>query len=376
VGPAHALALHDNVVHPLQFGPILRPSSNPVSMKKRLQATGVAFLLFISAFAQTDFVPGANIIFQDDFNRDPVGDFPAKWNTSGEGQVVTIDDAPGKWLKISQPSAVSPILKKALPENCTIEFDLYLKTTTGVAPHIMFGLTSLSNVSSGDVYRKRISVKLERYNKAGNVVYNKNIEKLGEKKFALDGYIDRVLPVSISINKTRLRVYLDGEKIVDLPKLLTPEYRKNFFVASSVVLPNPEESVYISNVRIAEGDVDARSVLIKQLLDEGSVVTEDIQFTGNQLDEESLLFVNELGHTLQQDPSMEIQINTGNGSSGIINKDALKQKADKIKAYLVDKFRIKKDRILTDVNLKMEKVASKNKAVSKAKGFLTEIIRL
>ena len=344
-------------------------------MKKIFLISVLFLVLFNSASAQTDFVPGANTIFSDDFNRDPVGDFPAKWNTSGEGQVVTIEDAPGKWLKISQPSAVSPVLKKSLPENCTIEFDLYLKSTNGVAPHIMFGLTSLSNVSSGDVYRKRISVKLERYNKTGNIVYNKNIEKLGEKKFALDGYIDRVLPVGISINKTRLRIYLDGEKVVDLPKVLTTDYRKNFFVASSVVLPNPEESVYISNVRIAEGSEDGRSLLIKQLINEGSVITGDINFNGNQLDQQSMAIVDELGNTLQQDPEIEIQINTGN-DNGVINKDALKQKADRIKAYLVDKFRIKKDRILTDVNDKIGKLASKNKTASKAKGFLTEIIRL
>lgn len=345
-------------------------------MKKIFPALLIAVLFSSATFAQTDFVPGVNVIFEDDFKRDPIGDFPAKWNTSGDGEVVVIEDVPGKWLKISQPTAISPALKKSLPENCTIEFDLYLMPTVGVAPHIMFGLTTLSNVSSGDVYRKRISIKLERYNKTGNIVYNKNIEKLGEKKFALDGYIERVLPVSISINKTRLRVYLDGQKVVDLPKLMTPDYRKNFFVASSVVLPNPEESVYISNVRIAEGGADARSLLIQQLINEGSVTTSDIQFDGNELDSESMNLVNQLGQTLQQDPGMEVQINMGNNTGGIINREELKKKADRIKAYLVEKFQIKKDRILTDVNLKMEKMASKNKTAAKAKVLLTEIIRL
>jgi hypothetical protein len=348
-------------------------------MKKLVQTSILVLLVTLTSFGQSDFVPGANVIFQDDFSRDPVGDFPAKWNTSGEGQIVEIDDTPGKWLKISQPSAVSPALKKSLPENCTIEFDLYLKPATGVAPHIMFGLTSLSNVSTGDVYRKRISVKLERYNKAGNIVYGKNVQKLGEKKFALEGFIERVLHVSISINKTRLRVYLDGEKVVDLPKLMTPEYRKNFFVASSVVLPDPEESVYISNVVIAEGTADARSLLIKQLLEEGSVVTGDIQFTdGNEISNQSFSLVDQLGNALQQDPNLDIQINMGNASTGqgIINKEALKLKADKIKAYLVDNFKIKKDRIVTDAKLKIDKISAKNKTAGKISGFLTEIIKL
>jgi len=347
-------------------------------MRKLLQTFSLLFFVIISN-AQSDFVPGANVIFQDDFSRDALGDFPAKWNTSGEGQVVEIEGAPGKWLKVSQPSAVSPILKKSLPENCTIEFDLYLKPTTGVAPHIMFGLTSLSNVSTGDVYRKRISVKLERYNKAGNIVYGKNVQKLGEKKFSLEGFIERLLHVSISINKTRLRVYLDGEKVVDLPKLMTPDYRKNFFVASSVVLPDPEESVYISNVRIAEGTIDARSVLIKQLLQEGSVVTGDIQFSeqGDDITTQSAALVDELGQAMQQDPNLDVQINMGHGAdNSIINKDALKLRAESIKAYLVSKFKIKKDRIITDAKLMMNRKTAKNKNLAKAAGFITEIIRL
>ena len=237
-------------------------------MKKYLQII-MALLFFAGSMAAqtSDFIPGATVIFEDRFELDPVGDFPAKWSTSGDGEIVVFDNAEGKWLKISQPTAVSPELKKALPENCTIEFDLYLKNTTGVAPIIMFGLTSLSDVAAGDVYRKNIFVQLHGYNEAGSIVYGKNIQDLGTKNnFPIGGYIGRVLHISISINKTRFRVYFDQQKVVDLPKLLTPEYRNNFFVASSTVLPSPEEGVYISNIRIAAGEADARSLLIKQFL--------------------------------------------------------------------------------------------------------------
>lgn len=356
-------------------------------------------LLFFAGYApaQTDFVQGANIIFEDDFNRDPVGDFPARWNTSGEGTVVTIDDVAGKWLKILQPTAVSPKLKKALPENCTIEFDLYLKSATGVAPHIMFGLTSLSNVATGDVFRRRISVKLEDYTGSGSVIYEKNIQTLGEKKFALEGFIERVLHVSISVNKTRFRVYLDDQKVIDLPSLLTPEYRNNFFVAGSTVIPSPEEGVYISNIRIGAGEADARSLLIKQLMEEGSVVTNSIQFSAtNEITAESRPVVDQLGQVLQQNPDMSIQINsveevpatqlvdtTGtngttitDGNNVIVNKKALKAKADKIKAYLVNKFKVKVDRIITDVKVKATEAVAKNKTLGKAKQLLTEIIKL
>lgn len=363
-------------------------------MKKYLQ-TLLALLVFaLYASAQTDFVPGANVIFEDHFELDPVGDFPAKWSTSGEGQVVKLDNADGKWLKISQPTAVSPELKKSLPENCTIEFDLLMVNTSGVAPHIMFGLTSLADVSAGDVYRRHLSVTLQGYNAGGHIVAEKNIQDLVHKDFPLEGSVGRPLHVSISVNKTRLRVYLDEDKVIDLPKIMTPDYRKNFFVASSVVLPNPEEGVYISNIRIAAGDADARSLLIKQLMEQGSVVTSDIQFgQTNQMTVESQQVIDQLGQTLQQNPDMSIAINgveeapatqgympdetpVAVEGNGIINKTALKAKADKIKAYLVNKYKIKMDRIVTDARAKFTSATEKNKTAGKARAFLTEIIKL
>jgi hypothetical protein len=352
-------------------------------------------LLFASVvMAQgVDFVPGYNVIFEDNFERDPIGDFPAKWNSSGDGEVVQMDGVPGKWLKISQPTAVSPDLMKSLPENCTIEFDLYLANTTGVAPHIMFGLTTLSTMSAGNVYRSHISAKLEGYNESGSVSYGKNIQSLGEKNFPLNGYVDRILHVSISVNKTRWRVYLDDQKVVDLPKLLTPEFRKNFFIASSVVIPSPEAGVFISNMRIAAGDADARSLLIKQLMEEGSAITSDIQFSStNEFTPQSLPLIDQLGQTLQQNPDMNIEINSmeevtapegfvqddanPEATDALINKASLKKKADKIKSYLVSKFRLKTERILTGAKAKIAEAGEKNKTVGKAKKLLTEFIKL
>ena len=77
----------------------------------------------------------------------------------------------------------------------------------------MFGLTKLSDVSTGDVYRQHIWVVLRGYADNAEVEYGKTIQNLGNKNFSLSGYVGRKLHVSIAINKTRLRVYLDKQKI-------------------------------------------------------------------------------------------------------------------------------------------------------------------
>jgi hypothetical protein len=44
----------------------------------------------------SDFVPGETVLFEEHFDKDALGDFPAQWNTNGSGRIVTIDGLEGK----------------------------------------------------------------------------------------------------------------------------------------------------------------------------------------------------------------------------------------------------------------------------------------
>jgi OmpA-OmpF porin, OOP family len=333
-----------------------------------------------------DFVPGYNVIFEDRFDQDPLGDFPARWSTSSEGTVVELDGFPGKWLRVNGNVAVNPELKKKLPEHCTIEFDLVMKNESCRA---VFGITPISDVSAGNIFYKRIGVTLQNMVGYPDVVIGKDVQDLGTKNFSMEGYIDRILHVSIAVNKTRFRVYLDETKVADMPKLIVPEYRNNFFIAGGESIPAPADGIYISNVRIAAGDADARSLLIKQLLEQGSVVTPNINFTEqtNEMTQESFPTLDTLGQALVADPKLNIQINgmeqfpgmiEGNNNGGVMNEEQVKMKVDRIKTYLVEKFNLGADRIvtgaMTKIKIKMES-AKNSKAGQKIKGFLTEIVK-
>ncbi len=45
-------------------------------------------------YSKFDFVPGEKLMFFDDFTQDNAGDFPARWNTNGKGEVVTSNQYP------------------------------------------------------------------------------------------------------------------------------------------------------------------------------------------------------------------------------------------------------------------------------------------
>jgi OmpA-OmpF porin, OOP family len=347
--------------------------------------------------AQTfDFVPGGTVIFEDKFEQDPIGDFPARWSTSSDGEVVELDGFPGKWLRVNGNVAVNPELKKKLPEHCTIEFDVVMKKESCRA---VFGITPISDVSAGNIFYKRIGVTLQNMTGYPDVVIGKDVQDIGSKNFSMEGYIDRILHVSIAVNKTRFRVYLDETKVADMPKVIVPEYRNNFFIAGGESIPAPHDGIYISNVRIASGDADARSLLIKQLFEQGSVVTNNINFNQqtNEVTKESLPILDTLGQAMAADPNLNIQINgmeqlpamndngSGNGvmnenaGNNMMNEEMVRAKVDKMKAYIVQKFNIGVDRIVTGATNKMKKKmdeAKNSKTGTKLKGFLTEIVKL
>ncbi len=80
----------------------------------------------LQSYSKYDFIPGEKVIFFDDFSQDAVGDFPALWNTNGSAEVVTTNLYPGQWMKFVMNQCVWTDELLKLPENYTIEYDIYL----------------------------------------------------------------------------------------------------------------------------------------------------------------------------------------------------------------------------------------------------------
>jgi len=73
-----------------------------------------------------DFVPGNTVIFADAFDSTVQGNFPAKWLTDASGDVVTLQQYPGKWFSLTNKGTYIPKLKGGLPKDFTVEFDLII----------------------------------------------------------------------------------------------------------------------------------------------------------------------------------------------------------------------------------------------------------
>ncbi|GAB2826952.1 OmpA family protein [Ferruginibacter profundus] len=346
-------------------------------------ATGGGAKNSVSSFL--DFVPGNNVIFEDDFSKDALGDFPAKWNTNGSGKIVTIDGQQGRWLEVVHNSIINPVMDKALPENCTIQFDLFLQADgQHTTPFIQFGLTNVRDILKEDMfYKDRFFMNINRYTEVDGkaVEYGLKNDVVGNKSdFPVTSYANKVLHVAMSVNKTRIRIYLDEKKLIDLPRALTPEMRNNFFLNNNYIIPASELGMLVGNVRIASADVDARSLLIKQLMEEGRAVTNDILFDVNSdvIKSESFALINQFGDAMKNNPSLKIKItgHTDSDGNAAANTELSKKRAAAVKKYLAANYGIADDRVQTDGKGAMQPVADNSTAAGKAKNRRVEFVKL
>lgn len=339
----------------------------------------------VNAQSGSDFTPGATVLFEDHFTKDAIGDFPANWNTNGSGKIVTIKGVEGKWLDVVHNTVINPVLKKALPENCTIEFDLYLQAEgERSTPFIQFGLTPVKNILKEDMfYKDRFFMNIHRYNERDGktIEYGLKNDVVGNKSdFPITKYVNKVLHVAIAVNKSRIRIYLDDKKLIDLPQALTSEMRNNFFLNNNYIIPASELGMLVGNIRIASADVDARSLLIKQLMEEGKAVTNDILFDVNSdvIKKESFDIINQFGDALQKNPALKIKIVGHTDSDGVdaANLTLSQKRAAAVKLYITENYAVAGNRIQTDGKGESQPIAANTTANGKAKNRRVEFIKL
>jgi outer membrane protein OmpA-like peptidoglycan-associated protein len=330
-----------------------------------------------------DFVPGAMVLLDEHFDKDALGDFPAAWNTNGSGKVVNVTGQTGKWLDIAVNSLVNPVLNKPLPENSTISFDLFLQTQGDqLTPTMQFGLTAVSDVLKDDIaYKDKFFVSIGRYaeNDGHTLEYGLRDVVGNKNDFPLVSFAGRILHIDMAINKTRIRVYANQTKLIDLPRALTPGMRNNFYVSSVTMVPAPQLDVLVGNIRIASAETDARSLLVKQLMEEGKAVTNDILFDVNSdvIKAASFPVIDALADGLKANAAVRVLIvgHTDSDGTATHNLDLSQRRAAAVKNYLIS-HGIDGSRLQSDGKGMTQPVAANDTEAGKAKNRRVEFTKL
>lgn len=338
----------------------------------------------IKAYSKYDFVPGEKVIGFEDFSTGEIGDFPAGWNTTGAAEIVTIEGKPGRWLSLTKPGVFVPEFTDKYPDDFTFEFDLLHGKINGDGIKVAFAeLQNIGQPQNWSLASNRIDFQ---FNTAytgqktnGNSAYTvrKNSVTEGGNNISTDLLTDAYNPVHVSIwrQKERLRVYVNQEKIWDIPKGLGKEAKLNAIVFYVLYA---EETVqqYIGNVRLAIGAPDTRNKMLTQ----NKWVTHGILFDVNSatIKPESYGTLKEMANVLKEYTDMKVKIvgHTDADGADAANLDLSKRRAASVKAALAKEFSIDESRMQTDGKGESEPIDKANTPAAKANNRRVEFIKL
>lgn len=336
----------------------------------------------------SDFVAGTQTVFTEQFTNVALNDFPGTWNTNGSGSVVTFGNDNTKWLRMDPNVSFTPDGITSIPKNSTLEFDLkvddnYFKISKGI--DIVFAQLNNRDVDFNQFYsykgkktRNAVIITLDpithtNYGAFAKTYVNgqKNIDKtLGHNGFNKD---NRTVHISIWRQETRLRFYIDGQKIWDLPKAFSNDVNYNAFMFSTH-RGKPDDAFYISNIRLAKAGEDTR----EKLLQSGSFSTSDIQFDSGKstLKASSIQIIEQLVAELNEMPNAQVKIigHTDSDGSAAANKTLSRQRAYAVKEKMIKLAVTNYNRISIEGKGESQPIADNTTASGKAKNRRVEFL--
>ncbi|MBS6237370.1 MAG: OmpA family protein [Bacteroides sp.] len=276
-----------------------------------------------------DFVAGDEIIFEDNQANEQLGEFPSQWDVlSGGAEIASIDGV--KCIEMTSAGQIVPLMEKPkgyLPDNFTIEFDIYMRDhamaieayptqkhwinadwyfrllnekgnkcfDTEICPY--YGHTSKSESVGKESIRYFWSVGGE--NRSGNAQ---------EVAWETEAWHH----ISISFNKRAMKMYFDQTRLFNIPNMDKPTW---FVVGADCT----EQGLYfIKNVRIAKGAVP----LYDRMMTDGKFITYGITFDVGKstIKPESMGEINRIVKLMTDNPDLKFSVeghtdSTGNAAS-------------------------------------------------------------
>lgn len=325
----------------------------------------------LQSYSKYDFVPGEKVIFYDDFSQDAIGDFPALWFSNGSGEVVTLNNYPGKWMQITANGCYYPERDLQTTENFTVEFDL-IPGSESFEVGFFLVAGDIKDPSEGGAIPGKAGVKSSITDHTVYISSYANGDYVldGNKEMQLNG--NEKMHLSYWVQKQRLRIYVNEVKVIDSPRLMPVGYKYNMLRFEM----GDETKPYIANFRVAAGLPDTRNKLIT----EGKLVTYGIYFDVNKdvVKPESYGTLKDIAAVLNEVPDVKVKIygHTDADGADAANLDLSKRRAASVKAELAKSFGVNADRLETDGLGETKPVAPNDTPVNKALNRRVEFIKL
>ena len=281
-----------------------------------------------SAYAKSDFVPGDEIMFEDDLVGEQMGEFPSKWDLlEGNAEIASVN---GKTvINLTDISTeIMPLMKNQknyLTEAFTLEFD-FLGGSDEKSIYCDY-IIHLKNIEGEDVATINLN------GTASSWAYTSWITASGEQRetrSAAPAKEEEWNHAALSFNKRALKVYLNGSRIVNIPNCARPQY---FTLQRSY---GADHRNLMTNVRLCKGAVP----LYNRLITDGKIITYAITFDIGKanIKPESMTEINRIAQLMKDngDLKFEVQGHTDNTGTVAGNQKLSEQRAQAIVNKLVE----------------------------------------
>ncbi|MEZ4995502.1 MAG: OmpA family protein [Saprospiraceae bacterium] len=280
--------------------------------------------LFGQERKRTEFIPGKQEIFIDSLKHELLGEFPSRWDLRrGSAEIMRFENGNVIGITAGQTDII-PLMeeKDYLPERFTIELEVYFHNYGNEGYTIKF--------NDDNRYYFRINVD-GISNRDGHVRRPKK-DPVGWRK------------VEVSFNKRVLKVYYEGERLLNIPNMADRPTRMSIVALGHGA--SMEKYAMIRNIRIAEGGVP----LYDRLITDGKLEMSNIHFDYNEarIKATSLPVIRSIAEMLLEHPDIRISIEGHTDSDGEadFNQRLSEQRAESVKAALVD-LKVLQGRLLT-----------------------------
>ncbi len=278
-----------------------------------------------------DFVPGTEIIFEDNQEGEQNGEFPSKWDlVQGNFENASFDGTNVIYhikCNMNGGGGIVPMLKNCtedyLPEEFTIEFDAYFDENHGDNYTVYFV----------DYKNQRNLDKSTPVNKKWIRIYKNSADGSDIEHNYYPGYKSGMYDktpkwrhVAISFNKRALKVYLDDARVLNIPNL---GYNPTGFSLGKQNVEGKHPG-YSKNIRIAKGAVP----LYDKFLTDGKFVTTGIKFDVAKatIKPESMGTINYVVRMMTDHPELNFSVEGHTDSDG---ESASNQKLSEARAKAV-----------------------------------------
>jgi len=249
-------------------------------------------------WAKYDFVPGDEVIFEDNLAGEENGEFPSRWDLYDGTVEMAVLDGENVIMFREYGSTIVPYMKDPksdyLPDIFTVEFDAFI-------PHdfIAIAFVDMKNQSAprGSNYL---------YIRGYGMELNPASSDLPDGKNLANSWIH----VAIAYTSGKMKAYINDTRLINIPRLSFDPIGISF----RAIHAGDKSHYYIKNIRIAKGGVK----YYDRFLQDGKIIANGIRFDVNKatLKPESMGVINEIATLMKEHPEVNFSVEGHTDSDG------------------------------------------------------------